>query len=814
MSTTIERPPVVDDLAAPPGRGRLDAERLAQLESIERRLLWLATQIVHHANNVRPNPDKSKVGGHQASSASVVTILTALYFSFLRPGDRVSIKPHASPVFHAAQYLLRRLDRSYLPTLREFGGLQAYPSRTKDPDAVDFSTGSVGLGAVAPVFAAQAARYAQVHFGEVSSDRFIALIGDAELDEGNVWETVAEESIQGLGNVIWIIDLNRQSLDRVIPGVRAARLKALFAGAGWKVFEAKYGSRLEAAMRGPGGDALRRRIDEMSNEEYQALIRLQNPVELRRRLVDVPDPAERESILRSVADTGDDDLRRLVSNLAGHDLPRLLEVLEEADAVEDAPVVVFAYTIKGFGLPMAGDPLNHSQLLSQAQMDELRVELGVPEDDVWAAFDIDSPEGRLCAERGAAFSAPPSVAAPPLPASAVPDRLGATHPASTSTQEAMGRVLVRLAEAPEIGERVVTLSPDVATSTHLAGWINKVGVFAPEAAQDFESAGQRMLRWLPGPEGRHIELGISEMNLFMALGQFGLSYELTGQHLIPIGTVYDPFVCRGLDALIYGLYGGARMIFAGTPAGVSLSPEGGAHQSTVTPSLGIELPGLDFYEPAFAREVEWALLEALRQCCDRAEGHSTYFRLSTKPIDQTLLDETLARLGEDELRRQMLLGGYRIVDRRVAAPDLPLRDTVQIAAGGIMVPEAMAAARALHEEGIAANVIAVTGARRLYRALRDAREVQLRDARRQADLGHLATLIPAEERRAPIVTVQDGASHSLAFLGSVYGAPTVPLGMDRWGQSGSRAALYDEAGIGVAEIVNAAMLALELVEEK
>ena len=118
-----------------------------------------------------------------------------------------------------------------------------------------------------------------------------------------------------------------------------------------------------------------------------------------------------------------------------------------------------------------------------------------------------------------------------------------------------------------------------------------------------------MLRWLPGPEGRHIELGISEMNLFMALGQFGLSYELTGQHLIPIGTVYDPFVCRGLDALIYGLYGGAKMIFAGTPSGVSLSPEGGAHQSTVTPSLGIELPGLDF-EPAFAREVEWALLEA------------------------------------------------------------------------------------------------------------------------------------------------------------------------------------------------------------
>jgi pyruvate dehydrogenase E1 component len=298
----------------------------------------------------------------------------------------------------------------------------------------------------------------------------------------------------------------------------------------------------------------------------------------------------------------------------------------------------------------------------------------------------------------------------------------------------------------------------------------------------------------------------------MALGPYGLSYELTGQHLIPIGTVYDPFVCRGLDALIYGLYGGAKMIFAGTPSGVSLSPEGGAHQSTVTPSLGIELPGLDFYEPAFAREVEWMLLEALRQCCDREHGLSTYFRLSTKPVDQKLMDDALARLGEDELRRQTLLGGYRIIERRAAAPDLPARDAVQIAAGGIMIPEAIAAADRLHAEGVAANVINVTSARRLYRTLREPRGTLLSDAHRTPDLGHLAELIPADERRAPIVTVQDGASHGLAFLGSVYGAPVVPLGVDQWGQSGSRADLYEYAGIDVDEIVNAAMLALELNE--
>lgn len=812
MVSAIERPPAA---AIPPGGGGLSADDLATLESIERRMLWLSTQMIHHANNVRPNPDKTKVGGHQASSASVASILAALYFRFLRAGDRVSIKPHASPIFHAAQYLLGNLDRAYLPTLREFGGLQAYPSRTKDPDRVDFSTGSVGLGAVAPVYAAMAARYAETHWGSVTSDRFVALMGDAELDEGNVWETVAEEAIRGLGNTIWIVDLNRQSLDRVIPGVRAARLKALFAGAGWRVFEAKYGSRLEAAMRGEDGPALRHRIDEMPNEEYQAMIRQADGAEVRRRLADVPDPADREAILRSVAHVPDEGLNRVVSNLAGHDLPRLLEVLAEADAVDDrdAPAVVFAYTIKGYGLPMAGDPLNHSQLLSQKQMDEIRVAFGVPEDDPWAAFDPDSPEGRWCREASERLFQAPTAVAPLVPADAVPERLDVAQPNQTSTQEALGRILIRLAEVPEVGERTITLSPDVATSTHLAGWINKVGVFATEQEAEYDAGGPSMVRWKPGPEGRHIELGISEMNLFSALGQFGLSYELTGQHLFPVGTVYDPFVCRGLDALIYGLYNGAKMIFAGTPAGVSLSPEGGAHQSAVTISLGIELPTLAFYEPAFAREVEWTFLWAMRELCDREHGQSTYLRLSTKPIDQSLMTEALARLGEADLRRQVLRGGYRIVDATATRPDLPAEATVQIAAGGIMMPEALAAAAMLHEEGVAVNVINVTSAERLYAELRAARAAQLENPRRPLDLGHLGTLLPRAERRAPIVTVQDGASHSLAFLGAVHGAPTVPLGVDTFGQSGGRQALYAYAGIDAREIANAALLALELAEE-
>ncbi len=789
-----------------PAISEIDFEALRELE---RRVLWLSTMIVHHANNVRPSLDKSKVGGHQASSASVATIMTALYFHFLQPGDRVSIKPHASPVFHAAQYLLGNLDKKYLPTLREYKGLQAYPSRTKDPDPVDFSTGSVGLGAVAPVFASLSAEYNKLHFGEVSSNRFISLIGDAELDEGNVWETVAEEAIQGLSNVIWIIDLNRQSLDRVIPGVRATRLKALFAGAGWRVFEAKYGARLTAAMEAEHGVSLRRRIDDMSNEEYQALIRISDGAELRRRVSDVADAAYRKEILASIAGTPDDELQHLISNLGGHDLPRLIDVLNQADAVQDAPAVIFAYTVKGWGLPLAGDPMNHSQLLTQAQMDALQAEFGISADDIWEGVPADSQAAATAREASQRLK-PTAPIGDLLDPSVIPATLNTRNPPQTSTQEALGRTLARVADEPALAARVMTMSPDVATSTHLSGWINKTGVFAREAATDYESGAPKLLKWEPSPSGRHIELGISEMNLFMALGQFGLSYELTGQHLIPIGTVYDPFVCRGLDALIYSLYVGSKMIFAGTPAGVSLSPEGGAHQSAVTPSLGIELPNMVFYEPAFAAEVEWMTLEAMRQCCDRVNGISTYLRLSTKTVDSNLAKPVLARLGEEELRRQVLAGGYRLIDHAIDAPGLDPSDTVQIMVGGIMAPEAVEAAKRLHEEGVAANVIVVTSSDLLFKAIRNGRKVQLRNASAKIDLGHLETLIPAHERRAPMVTIQDGASHSLAFLGSAFGVPVVPLGVDEFGQSAGRQDLYHHVGIDADQIVNAAMLALEI----
>lgn len=794
----------------------LSSDYLETLDRIQDRVLWLSMRIVHEANSVRRSRDGVKVGGHQASSASMVTLMTALYFHLLKHGDRVSVKPHASPVFHAIQYLLGQLPREYLTTLRAYGGLQAYPSRTKDPDPVDFSTGSVGLGAVAPAFAALTDYYARRHFGDVASNRFIAIIGDAELDEGNIWEAIFNDWMAELGNTIWIVDLNRQSLDRVVPGIRAGTLKSMFDQWGWKVLEAKYGRKLQNLFAQKNGEQVRKRIDDMSNEEYQLLVRLPGD-ELRRRFVTVNGhkDARLEELLAPISDA---ELPSIIGNLGGHDLAEMIGVLEEADATRDRPAVIFAYTIKGWRLPIAGDPHNHSKLLNDEEMSALAEELAVPGDDHWASFAPDSDAGALCRKIGDQLyspsdngSAAPIAPAWPVGLSAddVPQSVPSRTHGTLSTQQSFGQILVSMSRDPKLAPRIVTTSPDVSTSTNLSGWIAKQGVFSFTEGEIYELEENRGLSWRYGPEGQHIELGISEMNLFMMLAMLGLSAELTGQQLIPIGTVYDPFVLRGLDSFIYGLYANARFIVVGTPSGVSLAPEGGAHQSTVTPSLCAELPNLNSYEPCFAQELVWIILEAVRQCCRDIDGRATYLRLSTKPVDQSLLEPALTRLGETELRRQVLEGGYRLLDWQTATPAADPGSLVHIATTGIMLPEAMEAAALLQAEGIAVNVLNLTSPRRLYENWRAAQWGR-RPERTPSRL--LSWLIPPDQRQAPIVTVQDGASHNLAWLGSLFGSYLIPLGVDDFGQSGTPADLYRHFEIDSQAIFESALVALNRTE--
>jgi pyruvate dehydrogenase E1 component len=760
-----------------PPQAAADPEALAE---IERRVLWLSTAIVHYANRVRPNPDGMKVGGHQASSSSIVSIMVALWFGHLGPEDRVSVKPHASPVLHAINYLLGELDQSYLPTLRALAGLQSYPSRVKDPDPVDYSTGSVGIGATAPVWGAVARRYLNSGIGAVGTGRQYSLLGDAELDEGAVWEAIADPGVAELGEIVWVVDMNRQSLDRVVPGIAADRLRGMFAAAGWQVITLKYGHLLGELFARPGGEALRRRIDEMPNPEYQRLLRC-SADELRSRL-----PGGDESIAALIADLDDAALARAIRNLGGHDLGALdAAFLAIAD---DRPTVILAYTIKGYGLPIEGHPQNHSALLTDEQIAELAAALGTDPGQPWSRCAETSPAGQVCAQTARRLRRPelPSQAPPEVPAD-----FGRTPTGTATTQAALGRALLDLTRvAPEVARRVVTVSPDVSSSTNLGGWVNKVGVWAAHERTDwFADDAETILHWRERPTGQHIELGIAETNLVGLLGELGATWSRWGQPLFPVGVLYDPFVERALEPWSFGIYAGGQSILVGTPSGVSLAPEGGAHQSITTPSIGIEQPGCIAYEPAFAIDTEWCLLACLARL-GRPGGSSAYLRLSTRPVSQKLAAVPADPAVRERRRRHAVAGGYRI-----RQPDSP---QVTIAAMGAVVPEALAAAERLDEIGVPADVVCVTSPGLLFRALR------ARQGQEQGEAWILGQAFPAD-RAAPLVTVLDGHPHTLAFLATINQVPHTALGVTQFGQSGTVEELYRHHGIHADSIIHAAL---------
>lgn len=775
------------------------------LEEIQDRVLWIAMRLVHYANNIRINVDGTKVGGHQSSSASVVTLMTSLYFDFMVNGDKISVKPHASPVYHAIQYLLGNLESKYLTEMRAFHGLQAYPSRTKDPDNVDFSTGSVGLGPVAPNFAALVAEYNRTHrFNRAPfGGRYISIVGDAELDEGSVWEAIAEPALHDLPNILWVVDMNRQSLDRIIPGIRVQAWREMFHANGWNVIDAKYGKKLQARFAEPNGELLRMAIDAMSNEVYQRLLRV-NPSRLREWL---PNTSKYpKDIVRLINRWDDSELQEAFHNLGGHDFGMLREAFAQSDS-HDGPNVVFAYTLKGWRLPSVGDPQNHSVTLSNSQMDELSVDLGADSNDPWARFSPDSEGGRLCRETSdhLGFANRPKYDIPQMD---IPKDFGQSYKGKLATQQIFGLVLTAVSRnLPEISDRVVSVSPDVASSTNLGGWINKVGVWHREDKEPLPNEEIiRALRWEEHSQGQHVELGISENNLFMMLGQLGLSYETTGEMLFPIGTLYDPFVRRGLDAFVYSVYSGGKFIVVGTPSGVSLASEGGAHQSQITPSIGMEIADLDFFEPCFGQELEWILLAALEQL--RVRGRSTYIRLTSKRVDQSLLTVPTDINARDKMRRQVLDGAYTLIDRSREPDYRPGENVVHLMSSGAMIPEVIKASKELLQEGVLTNVVNITGAGPLYRRYQQWVDQAMNCGAPVEKF--MSDVIPLDDCHAPVVTVVDGHSHSLAWIGSALKTATLPLGVTEFGQSGTITDLYKEYKIDKDSIITACFAALEI----
>jgi pyruvate dehydrogenase E1 component len=782
---------------------RTMADDLQILRELEKKVLWLASWTIHNANHLRKNDDGVKVGGHQASSASLATIMTALYFAVLRPQDRVAVKPHASPIFHAIQYLLGRQTRERLEAFRGYKGAQSYPSRTKDADDVDFSTGSVGLGVAQTLFSSLVQDYVRAHGWGLDrpEGRMIALVGDAELDEGNIFEALLEGWKQGLRNCWWVIDYNRQSLDAVVREGLWERYEQLFKNFGWNVVILKYGSLQQAAFKEPGGDKIRQWIDNCPNQLYSALV-FAGGAAWRKRLND--EIGDQGDVSRLIEKRSDAELAALMNNLGGHDLPSLVEAFRKADG--DEPTCFIAYTVKGFGLPMAGHKDNHAGLMTPAQMETFRQAMNVRPGHEWDAFEgLTLPADTLTEYLARMPFAAPGERRLNAPQIEVPADLKVAAQAVNSTQTGFGALLNEIGRGDsDFAQRIVTTSPDVTVSTNLGPWVNRRGLFARQAMADtFKSEHiPSTFNWEFSPQGQHIELGIAENNLFILLSALGLSHSINGERLLPIGTLYDPFIARGLDALNYACYQDARFMVVATPSGVTLAGEGGAHQSIAEPLIGLAQDGLASFEPAYVDELAaiMAFAFAYMQKSGDAEtsernwlrdetGGSVYLRLSTRPIEQ------IKRQMTDELRQQVVDGAYWM---RKPGPNCQ----VVVAYTGAIAPEAIEAIGLMAEDRRDVGLLAVTSADRLnagWSAAQRARERGLVHAR-----SHIERLLADVPPHCGVVTVIDGHPATLAWLGAVAGHRTRALGVEHFGQTGSLAELYRHYGIDANAIVAAA----------
>ncbi|SOH94809.1 pyruvate dehydrogenase E1 component [Monaibacterium marinum] len=757
------------------------------LKTVEQRLLWLSHWMIHNANHLRAKEDGIKIGGHQASSASMVSIMTALYFSALRPEDRVAVKPHASPIFHAIQYLMGNQTREKMEAFRGLGGVQSYPSRTKDIDDVDFSTGSVGLGVAITSFASLVQDYiaAKSWGADIPQGRMVALVGDAELDEGNIYECLQEGWKNDLRNTWWIIDYNRQSLDGIVREGLFKRVEQIFDAFGWDVVRIKYGVLQRAAFQEPGGEKLREWIDDCPNQLYSALTFMGGAV-WRKRLMDAL--GDQGDVTDLIERRTDEELAALMENLGGNCVQTMADTFASID--HDRPVCFLAYTIKGWGTPIAGHKDNHGGLMNKTQMAAWQDHMGVPAGQEWEKFaTVSDPEVLQKFLDAAPFFAKGRrrFTDDKLPVPAIEmasDR-------EVSTQTAFGKILDTLSKGNSaLADRIVTMSPDVTGTTSLGPWVNRRKLFA-RTPQDDTFINENIpstAKWEFTPEGQHIELGIAEMNLMLLLGAAGLSHSLFGKRLIPVGTVYDPFVARGLDALNYACYQDARFLLVGTPSGVTLAPEGGAHQSIGSPLIGMSQDGLAAFEPAFVDELAvimgWAFDYVQRdgegdpdeRTWLRDEtGGSVYLRLTTKPLEQPV------RRVNDDFRQGAIDGAYWL---RKPGPNC----SVVIAYQGAVADEAIAAAGMIGEYRRDVGVLAVTSADRLNAGWTAAQRDR---ARGNADAkSHIETLLGELPRECALVTVIDGHPATLSWLGAVAGHRTIPHGVEHFGQTGTIGDLY------------------------
>jgi pyruvate dehydrogenase E1 component len=845
------------------------------LEKLARRAHYYAVQMIDIANHKR-TPDRTdpKVGGHPAASASALHILGALHLWVKGPFDHLAIKPHASPADHSYNYMLRNLfnpgtlDRlsdadmkTAMQGLRKFSEngepvFQSYHSAW-DPDGHNFfPSGSVGIPPVMAAYLAHAYRFAEEHgYNVPRGAHFWALIGDSEFREGSLYEAIPDAAEREIGNLTWIVDYNRQSLDghritnrAIMDGTDDVRIERTAIANGWEVIQLRHGRKRLAAFAKPDGDIFKHALENGFDDlEYQSLLLTKEDQPIVDALLKT-DPR----LTQFTKNFKKGEAQELLMDLGGHDMGCIIDALEQSKVNKKKPTLIVAHTVKGWGLDCVAVSGNHSMLPNDEEITRLRDLQKISDTDVFAVYESNTTEAKFLGERGdelligfkkqfalrdqnqALFAKQASEFGE------VPEAIGINLKMVpvAHTQWMLGQLtakLIRIANTPldekklkpgqraltdeekklkQASELLVTMAPDVGTSTNLNPAMDGK-IFGPDMVEDYETTykvkDSKTPDIIPGEEisHRHLRFEIAEGNAMSCAGSYGKLNDITGVPMIPLMTVYDFFIKRALDQFFYNLYWQSNFICVGTPAGVSLSPEGAQHGW----KSDFQIPNTITWEPFYCLELDWILSETIKRHLTRKNAGRTgvLIRASTRSTDQNEMLKRLKKqrrftaIDDKEIlaatRNDLLAGAYYLVDYRGYDGYEPGDNVVNIFSLGTMGTEALKASDKLLERGIYANVIMVTSTDLFLGGF--AHENDYHHLKQTLGVNSNLHLIPhlngnttpadiltLAGRRVPCVSVHDGEAGLLDNIGSIIGVKQECLAVRHHSKSGTPATIY------------------------
>ncbi|MDE0119894.1 MAG: pyruvate dehydrogenase [Bdellovibrionales bacterium] len=855
---------------------------LKTLNEIAKRAHLILNQMIYMAN-YRKDQEKGdpKVGGHCSASTSALHILGALHLVVKTGYDYIANKPHASPTDHAYNYLLGLLLDEQLKPLssslaeQAMRGLRAFPKQneytfqsyhsTYDPDHHHFlPSGTVGIPPVVAGYLALAYRAAQVQGYKTPTAHFWSIIGDSEFREGSLMEAIPDLAERELGNITWILDYNRQSLDghrlinnNIIEHSDAERIERTLCANGWQVIQLKHGSLRKNLFQKPGGKEFQFFLEkQLTDHEFQALF-LKGEEELKSVLLQKY--KKLKPFLNSLSTK---ELKEAFLDLGGHDFSSLISAMETSKKDLKRPCFIIAHTIKGWGLKMAGLAGNHSYLISKAELDQLREGLKEGSSD-FPLFPENSKQGIFLKKRkeklykeilsqkkmkkdnkdlfNKHFSSS-------FPQSLSLDFQKMSYP---HTQWFLGQITARLSrvaneqnnalkeheknlKAP--AQLIYSLSPDVGTSTNLGFSMNDK-VFGPywlkqeDLKKDLEDKKSPNLVSNQNLQNRFIRFEISEANSISCMAAFGKMKDLLGVPVLPLMTVYDFFIKRALDQYFYALYWNSSFILCGTPSGVTLSPEGAQHGW----KSDFQIPNQITWEPFFLQEMDWIFTDALqRHFADENEGRTgVLIRAVTRGADQKAFLNCLKTQRRFKKRQDILLtpknlslNGTHDESNEACISDMEIFSCVrkEVLDGAYYLLNYRGYADYTEEDNVvfifamgSLGTEAITASKKLLNKgvyanliIVTSPDLLLSNLAHRNNYIHLKQGLGLENTAAPIVSVHDGEPGLLDNIGSLLGTYHESLAVRKHSRCGRPREVYQYHGIDTDSIMQACLKVLQV----